>query len=718
MPVKTVDEAWKCNASTRNTSSFHISGLGLPAHDMNAIFLWKKTWHVMHQGNGNWRHLISSDLVRWTRVPDALAGRGSYDGALTILDNEGPVILFDCRGVADCLPPNSPVPVGTGSGDPPIVGVARPADSTDPLLVGWTKDAANPITIKNSAAPYSGPSNMWRSASGKLQMKMIQMNSSGWTTGLYEATGASLHSWRLVDPAFYPSSSGGGGIFYELPASTVIGATDLTHIMGMGGAFALGKVDATSGKFTVSASTANLAVDSYNTVLYTMLGVAEGRIITMGWVPAGPMKRDVNGDYRTSGPDDCLTVPRELRYDAANSQLLAMPVAELTALRGKLLGSHAQAALLQGTSLTLLDTDATAFDLELLFELAASEAIAVDVALLASGPQAVDGGLIIGINISAPAAAADRRTVSLTVSGKTVLAFAMPPGERSLSVRALADRNVAEVFVGDGRGAYTSAVNISSVTAAGAFLTAHLPVTLTNASAWAMDCGVKAGGALGIVQHGNHVVKSDDTEIHPVDSMDDLELPSEHAFELTFFVSCSQGDDGTAGSLAAPFRSLGRARDAIRAARKQSQEATEAPAAVFIRAGVCELAMPLELNAQDSSVTWSAYQGESVLVSAGLTVPDKLTSVRGSTKIVTVSLTDLNLTANKTGVLRPRGFPGGPGGIALWRFEPSAMELFWRQPSGHAGKASDGTTADAQMVLARYPDLKEPGKPSTADWDT
>eukprot|EP01052_Picozoa_sp_SAG31_P013697 SAG31_NODE_830_length_11688_cov_35.424023_3_plen_1278_part_00 len=490
------DETWKCDAGTRNVSSFHISGLGLPAHDMNAIFLWKNTWHVMHQGNGNWRHLVSSNLVRWTRLPDALTGHGSYDGAVTTLNNgDDPVILFDCRGMGDCLPhtrQSLSVGITARSGDPPIVGVARPADSADPLLVNWTKDAANPIKIENSAAAYSGPSNMWLAANGKRQMKMIQMNTSGWTTGLYEATDSSLHSWRLIDPTFYPTSSGGGGIFYELPAAAVIGTTDLTHIMGMGGAFALGKIDAASGKF-VAGATANLAVDTFNTVLYSMLGVAEGRMITMGWVLAGPMKSAKAGQYRTSGRHDALTVPRALRFDATNLQLQAMPVPELVQLRGQLLGSHTQTALQEGTSLSLFDKGgATAFDLELFLDLA-TEAIAVDVVLLASRPaQVANGGLVVGINASALATAGDRRTISLIVAEQKVLAFTLPPGARSLNVRALADRNIAEVFVGDGRGIYTSAVNISGVAVPGAFLTARSPVTLTNSSAWKMGCCWKA----------------------------------------------------------------------------------------------------------------------------------------------------------------------------------------------------------------------------------
>ena len=89
---------------------------------------------------------------------------------------------------------------------------------------------------------------------------------------------------------------------------------------------------------------------------------------------------------------------------------------------------------------------------------------------------------------------------------------------------------------------------------------------------------------------------------------------------MRFYVSCGEGDDGAAGTLAAPFRSLTRARDAIRARRTATQrnKVAETPAAVFIRGGICQLSEPLQLNASDSAVVWSTFEGESVLVSAGI----------------------------------------------------------------------------------------------------
>ena len=125
----------------------------------------------------------------------ALAPNGDWDGALTMLDGK-PVIMFDCFDVADCRPPataasnttTAPPSSGVGgvggvgaggaqgwgaghrrgregrvrSGDPAIVGVARPVDYNDPNLTKWEKDPNNPIAIKGVRTSYAGPSEIWK----------------------------------------------------------------------------------------------------------------------------------------------------------------------------------------------------------------------------------------------------------------------------------------------------------------------------------------------------------------------------------------------------------------------------------------------------------------------------------------------------------------------------------------------------------------------------
>ena len=43
-------------------------------------------------------------------------------------------------------------------GDPPIVGVARPADYSDPNLTKWEKSPNNPIAVHGAHSAYAGPS--------------------------------------------------------------------------------------------------------------------------------------------------------------------------------------------------------------------------------------------------------------------------------------------------------------------------------------------------------------------------------------------------------------------------------------------------------------------------------------------------------------------------------------------------------------------------------
>lgn len=102
-------------------------------------------------------------------------------------------------------------------------------------------------------------------------------------------------------------------------------------------------------------------------------------------------------------------------------------------------------------------------------------------------------------------------------------------------------------------------------------------------------------------------------------------VPSSHATACTqqLFVSPA-GDDGANGGLGRPFRTLGRAQLAARAA----QSAARGGVCVNLRAGVYSRAdggVPLALTVEDSGtaaapIVWRAYRSEDVLISAGLHV--------------------------------------------------------------------------------------------------
>lgn len=170
--------------------------------------------------------LVSTDLVHWSRKPSVLSPNGDWDGALTILNGQ-PVIMFDCFNVPDCRPPplnssasRSPILIQNQqqlraekedrlrkrveSGDPPIVGVARPVDPSDPNLTKWRKDDANPIVVGGAHGAYAGPSTIWQSPNGAYNMLMGGGSRGG--TARYESTDPTLHNWTAADLQFYPVS--------------------------------------------------------------------------------------------------------------------------------------------------------------------------------------------------------------------------------------------------------------------------------------------------------------------------------------------------------------------------------------------------------------------------------------------------------------------------------------------------------------------------------
>lgn len=183
------------------------------------------------------------------------------------------------------------------SGDPPLVGVARPADLLDINLTHWVKDSNNPAHFAGAPATYSGPSNVWKnSVTGKFQMEMIL----GQTTGLFETTDPSFHNWTLVDDRFYPIHGGGGGMFFPLPRSvdglsTTSSASGYTHMLqedfrhfGDGEPrFVLGTFDPATSKFTAgdTGNGAGVNIDFSADIVFSLVNIVDdGRMVHMGWI--------------------------------------------------------------------------------------------------------------------------------------------------------------------------------------------------------------------------------------------------------------------------------------------------------------------------------------------------------------------------------------------------------------------------------------------------
>ena len=152
--------------------------------DANAIFRYRGLYHAMNQAAGaNWAHAVSSDLVHWHHVKEALGNypsspiwdRAQCDGTVSFPDlgaspfnGSAPVIMYgpDCGTPVPQPNGSAAGPGGLGTADAPRVGTARAAVPVSPYLLDWVKprqSTGERIPIQFEGIPCSFPGRVWKS---------------------------------------------------------------------------------------------------------------------------------------------------------------------------------------------------------------------------------------------------------------------------------------------------------------------------------------------------------------------------------------------------------------------------------------------------------------------------------------------------------------------------------------------------------------------------
>ena len=530
-----------------STTSAQCSGSGpiyhIPAEtgvsDMNALLQHDGRTHLMHRG---WEHWVSDDGgVHWRKLPPPTGLTGGMDGSLSFVHGH-PVVMYDCTSVANCKPANiSGGAVNMVNGDPPIIGVARPSNTSDVLLTNWSRSLSNPIAVRDMlgrpiVAGFAGPSNVWsREGGSSVEMTMI----FGQSTALFRSNDSSLHNWTLINPSFYPRHGGGGGLFFPLPGVGSGGTAQQsddqssthqdqpTHMLQVDlpghpdGAsnFVLGRVandtfivdNSTSNQldgagflfaqigsivasnfssysFSFSATAANSSSSSSSSSGGGGGGSSNSRLMVAGWMSIA----------RT------ISVVRELRYDPTQRQLLNYPIAGLAALRSVTpMSVHTNVTMHPGATVELISAGASAADVEVelsgLVAASSSTNASFSVGVLGGSKRDHAGrtGLVFevqvvsGVGSGATASGQRRVTVSGACSkparGKTTpmhcvacpaTNYMLPAGQDTLSLRALVDRTAIELFVGDGHIACSGSVaRVPEEGNTGVYITAHNTTT-------------------------------------------------------------------------------------------------------------------------------------------------------------------------------------------------------------------------------------------------
>ncbi len=115
-------------------------------------------------------------------------------------------------------------------------------------------------------------------------------------------------------------------------------------------------------------------------------------------------------------------------------------------------------------------------------------------------------------------------------------------------------------------------------------------------------------------------------------------IPMSTAEEIALYVS-AEGNDSWPGSISAPFATIEKARDAIRAIKEKGP--LTSPVTVYVRGGLYELSETLVFKLEDSGtndypITYTAYEDEKPVISGGRSISGPWTDYKGEIKVCTI----------------------------------------------------------------------------------
>ena len=430
--------------------------------DANAIFRYQGLYHAMNQAAGaNWAHAVSSDLVHWHHVKEALGSypsspawdRDQCDGTVSFPDlgappfnGSAPIIMYgpDC-GTPVPKPNGSKAgPGGLGTADAPRVGTARAAVPLSPYLLDWVKPGGQPdgkrMPVQFEGIPCSFPGRVWKSKVQNNTWNMLCAKAAPWPKGghgvpagmwtKYTSQKNDLLKWKLDPKPFSQTPDGkaapvwpcSGPYFHKLPGAPEGGPTHLLQGGCDGDIFELGTYDSETEVLTV---TAHAQVDvpdlgkwgqqmSYHwgasgrELPDTDPDTDSGRLFTFAWIAS----LNIGGCAEAGGCiPSMMSLIRELKYDAAVG-VTSYPVEEYaTKLRNATILNEQQAAPLAGGALRTLPLSQNtggALDILVSFDVNTT-ASGFGLAVRASSHATEDAALIVTVqSVSMPDAAGAR----------------------------------------------------------------------------------------------------------------------------------------------------------------------------------------------------------------------------------------------------------------------------------------------------------------------
>nr|XP_043614906.1 beta-fructofuranosidase, soluble isoenzyme I-like [Erigeron canadensis] len=329
-------------------------------------------------GNISWGHAVSKDLINWFELPLAMVPDHWYDmqgvmtGSATILP-DGQIIMLYTGNAYDLSQ---------------LQCLAKPVNSSDPLLIDWVKYDGNPILFPPPGVglkDFRDPSTLWVGPDGKYRMVMGSKHNNTIGCALvyhttnftyFELLDEVLHSvpgtgmWECVD--LYPVSTennngldmsdDGSGNKYVLKQSGDEDRHDW---------YAIGSYDPVKDKWFPDDPEMDLGIGlRYDYGKFyaskTFYDPSKKRRVLWGYVG----ETDPQNDDLKKGWANILNVPRTVVLDTkTQSNLIQWPVEETESLRSEEHNEFTDVDLRPGSIVPLDICEATQLDISASFRI-------------------------------------------------------------------------------------------------------------------------------------------------------------------------------------------------------------------------------------------------------------------------------------------------------------------------------------------------------------
>jgi sucrose-6-phosphate hydrolase SacC (GH32 family) len=322
--VRTSDEAVPRDGLYREPlrPQLHFSPKRGWNNDPNGLVFFNGEYHLFFQhnpygvnwGNMHWGHAVSTNLVHWTELDEAL-----YPDALGPMFSGSAVVDRDNTSGFGRAGQPPLVLIYTAAGNPATQCIAYSLDGRT-----FTKYAGNPV-VRNIAPGNRDPKVIWH-APTKRWLMALYAGQGEKHHAVHFLTSPNLREWSAL--SVVAGDSDGGHYLYECPdffELPVAGDPASRWVLSAAnGQYAIGAFDGTT--FSPECERLRGHVGSAYYAAQTFSDLPNGRRVLIGWLQAASPGMSFNQG---------MTLPQELGLakTAEGHRLTHAPVAELAALR-------------------------------------------------------------------------------------------------------------------------------------------------------------------------------------------------------------------------------------------------------------------------------------------------------------------------------------------------------------------------------------------------